>query len=55
MKELVFTPPIKIDKYAQPPNAFGRPRLAVFSDGSSVAYAAVIYVIFEVHQDEAGP
>jgi len=44
-----------IDRCARPPNAFGRHRLAVFSDGSSVAYAAVIYVIFKVHQDEAGP
>merc|ERR1712082_291293 len=54
-KELVYTPPIIIDRYARPPNALGKPKLAVFSDGSSVAYAAVIYVIFEVSQDEAGP
>ena len=54
-KELVCIPPIIIDRCAQPPNAFGRPRLAVFSDGSSVAYAAFIYYIFKVHKDEAGP
>ena len=54
-KELVCIPPIIIDRCAQLPNAFRRPQLAVFLDGSSVAYAAVIYVIFEVYQDEAGP
>ena len=32
-----------------------KPKLVVFSDSSSVAYAAVIYVIFEVPQDEDGP
>ena len=51
-KELVCIPPIIIDRCAQPPNVFGRP---VFSNGYSVTYAAVIYIIFEVHQDEAGP
>ena len=45
-KELVCTPPIIIDRSARPPNALGKPKLAVFSDSSSVAYAAVIYVIF---------
>ena len=45
-KELVCIPPIIINRCAQLPNTFGRPRLAVFLDGSSVAYAAVIYVLF---------
>ena len=54
-KELVCTPPITIDRCAQLPNVLGRPKLAVFLDGSSVAYAAVFYVIFVVSQDDAGP
>ena len=54
-KELVCTPPITIDRWAHPPNMLGRPKLAVSSDGTSVAYAAIIYMIFEVSQDEAGP
>ena len=54
-KELVCIPPIIIDRCARPPNALGRPQLAVFSDGSSVASAAVIYIIFEVQEDKASP
>ena len=54
-KELVCIPPIIINRCAQPPNVLGKPKLAVFLDGSSVAYAVVIYAIFEVSQEEAGP
>ena len=54
-KELVVTPAIMINRSAWPPNAEGKPRLVVFSDGSSVAYAAVVYVIFRVPKDVASP
>ena len=54
-KELVCIPPIIIDRCARLPNAFRRPWLVVFLDGSSVAYATVIYVIFKVQEDKAGP
>ena len=48
-------PPIIVNQSARPPKALVKPRLVVFSDGSSVAYAAVIYVVFEVSQEVAGP
>merc|ERR1711895_120293 len=54
-KELVCTPALKINRSARPPNTEGKPRLVVFSDGSSVAYAAVVYVIFRVPKDMASP
>ena len=54
-KELVCTPAITINRSARPPNAEGKPCLVVFSDGSSVAYAAVVYVIFRVPKDMASP
>ena len=54
-KELVCTPAITINRSARPPNAEGKPRLVVFSDGSSVAYAALVYVIFRVPKDMASP
>ena len=52
-KELVCITAITINRSARPPNAEGKPRLVVFSDGSSVAYAAVVYVIFRVPKDVA--
>ena len=47
-KELVCTPAITINRSARLPNAEGKPHLVVFSDGSSVAYAAAVYVIYRV-------
>ena len=46
VEELISTPPISINRSARPPNAQGKPRLVVFSSGSSVAYAAVVYIIY---------
>ena len=54
-KELVCTPAITVNQSARLPNAAGKPRLVVFSDGSSVAYIAVIYMVFGVSQNMAGP
>ena len=45
-RELVCTPAILINWSARPPRAQGNPRLVAFSDGSSVAYAAAVYVIY---------
>ena len=47
-EELVCTPPITINQSARPPKAQGKPRLVAFSDGSSVAYAAAVCVIYRV-------
>ena len=51
-EELVSTPPISMNRSARPPDAQGKPRLVVFSSGSSVAYAAVVYVIYPVPKVE---
>ena len=45
-KELVCTPAIIINQSARPPKAQGKPRLVVFSGGSSVAYTAAVYLIY---------
>ena len=33
----------------------GKPHLVIFSDGSSVTYAAVVYVVYKLVQDISGP
>ena len=45
-RELVCSPAILINRSARAPQAQGKPRLVAFSDGSSVAYAAAVYVIY---------
>ena len=45
-RELVCTPAILINRSARPPRAQGKPHLVAFSDGSSVAYTAAVYVIY---------
>ena len=54
-EELVSTPVITINPSARPPKAQGKPCLVAFSDGSSVAYAAAVYVIYRVPKIVAGP
>ena len=55
VKELVCSPPITVYRCARPPGAIGKPILVIFSDGSSVAYAAVVYVVHKLLQQTPGP
>ena len=50
-KELVCTLAITVSRSAWPPNVAGKPPLVVFLYGSSVAYAAVVYVVYKVFWD----
>ena len=54
-KRLVCMPLTIGNHSARLPKVQGKPKLVVFSDSSSVAYTAVIYEVFEVSQDQAGP
>merc|ERR1711895_331882 len=46
-RELVYTPAILINRSTRPPRAQDKPHLVAFSDGSSVAYTAAVYVIYQ--------
>ena len=48
VEELVCSPAITVQRSARPPDAVGQPYLVIFSDGSSVAYAAVVYMIYQL-------
>ena len=55
VKELVSSPAIIVHRCARPPGATGAPSLVIFTDGSSVAYAAVVYVVYKLHRASPGP
>ena len=55
VKELVTSPAILVHRCARPPGATGPPYLVIFTDGSSVAYAAVVYVVYKLHRTLPGP
>ena len=55
MEELVLSDAVVVSRGTRPPGAVGRPRLAVFSDGSLVAFGAVIYIIYKVAKPTPGP
>ena len=55
VEELVLSDAVVVSRGTRPPGAVGRPRLAVFSDGSLVAFGAVIYIIYKVAQPTPGP
>ena len=55
VRELVSSPAIIVHRCARPPDAVGPPYLVIFTDGSSVAYAAVVYVVYKLLTASPGP
>lgn len=53
--ELVTSPVIIVKRCARPDNAVGPPFLVIFTDGSSVAFGAVVYVVYRICQIKPGP
>ena len=55
VEELVTSPEIIVRRCARPDNAVGPPILVIFTDGSSVAFGAVVYVVYKISQPAPGP
>ena len=47
--------PIKVNRTVKPSNAVGAPALVTLVDGSVLAYACAVYVVYKVTVEEAGP
>ena len=55
VEELVLSEAVVVSRGVRPPGAVGKPFLAVFTDGSLVAFGAVIYIIYRIATPSPGP
>ena len=55
IEELLLAPEILTKRGVKPANASGPPFLVIFSDGSSVAFGAVIYICYPLEDLSPGP
>ena len=53
--EVVMMQPIKVNRTVKPSNAVGAPALVTLVDGSVLAYACAVYVVYKITVEEAGP
>ena len=53
--EVVTMQLIKVNRSVKPSNAVGPPALVSLVDGSVLAYACAVYVVYKVTVEEAGP
>ena len=55
LREVLLMAPIIVPRSVRPPAAVGPPEMIVYTDGSVLAYAALIYLRFEVEERLPGP
>ena len=55
LAEVLLMSPIFIPRCVRPPTAISPPEMVIYIDGSILAYAALIYLLFEIKKTTPGP